>query len=181
METTITKTKTETYTLRGKGSLWAKINLDCGKESVNVMISSDYGEFNYYWGACGTDPKKFLANLNWHYCMKKLMGGTDNLYIPDFNSRLKSFKKLIIESRKEQSITKEYAREAWKEMLSIFDYCGNSNDVYFSKVMDSSEFANIIYDFEAIPEDTRVKPVVNHFWENVWLPFVGELKKELEV
>ena len=174
----ITKTLTETYTLRGEHGLWAKINLDCGEKSVNVMISSDYGEFNYYWGSTGYIPKKFLCRLDMHYAMKKLMGSTQNMYEPDFPSRIKSVNKQIIEARRESEITKDQARNAWNEAIEIFEYCGNSNDIYYSRFMESDKFNNIFYDWESIPEDDKLKPKVKMFWDNIWLPFTRELRKE---
>lgn len=175
----IQKTLTETYSLRGQKCLWAKINLDCGEESVNVMISSDYGEFSYYWGYCGTNPKKFLTTTDMHYTMKKLMGGTDNMYEPDFEARNSAFKKMIIEYRKEDRITKEQARSAWQKVLAIFEYCQNSNDVYYSECFNADELECILYDMDAIPENSKMKNKVTDFWEDVWIPFTEFLKDEL--
>lgn len=174
----IIKTMTETYSLRGDKCLWAKINLDCGEESVNVMISSDYGEFSHYWGCCGENPKKFLTNIDMHYTMKKLMGNRDNMYEPDFEARLVSFKKLIIEARKYNDVTKEYARTAWMEMLHIFDYCQNSNDIYFYRCINSYAFEKIFFDWESIPYETKMKKMVIEFWEDIWIPFREFLKNE---
>lgn len=174
----ITKSKTETYTLIGSHGLWAKINLDCGEQSVNVMISSDYGEYSYFWGSTGYTPKKFLCTIEMDYCMKKLMGGTGNMYDPDFKERQKSVNKLIIEERLVCNISKETAREAWDKAKSIFEYCGNSDDLYFSEFMDAEEFEDIFFDHESIPQDKKLKPQVEMFWNNIWLPFTKELKKE---
>lgn len=176
----IQKTLTETYSLRGEKCLWAKINLDCGEESVNVMISSDYGEFNYYWGYCGMNPKKFLTTTDMHYTMKKLMGGADNMYEPDFDARLVSFKEKIIEYRKEDNITKHQARDAWDKVLSIFDYCQYSNDIYYSECINADELECILYDSDSIPECTKMKKYVIEFWEDVWVPFTEFLKTELK-
>lgn len=177
----IIKTQTETYTLRGNKCTWAKINLDCGKKSVNVMISSDYGDFNYYWGNCGTNPKKFLSGLDWHYCMKKLMNGTDNMYQPDFDKRFKSFKKIIINDRKELSISKNEARQVWEAMINVFENCYDSTDLYYSLVMNERIFwDSLFYDTDSIPEDTKLKPIVMNFWEDVWTPFIGFLKEEIK-
>lgn len=179
MNKNIIKTLTETYSMRGEKCLWAKINLDCGEESVNVMISSDYGEFNHYWGCCGMNPKKFLTDIDMHYTMKKLMGSTDNMYEPDFGARLKSFKKKIIERRRFLDIEKDQARSAWNKVLSIFDYSQNSNDVYFSECMNANELDCILYDLDSIPENTKMKNVVVEFWEDIWVPFTEFLKNEI--
>ncbi|MDO9304597.1 MAG: hypothetical protein Q7T77_04670 [Sulfuricurvum sp.] len=176
----IKKTLTETYSLRGEKCLWAKINLDCGEESVNVMISSDYGEFSHYWGFYGMNPKAFLTTTDMHYTMKKLMSGVDNMYEPDFDARLISFKKMIIEDRKEDRITKGQARSAWEKVLSIFEYCQNSNDVYYSECFNADELECILYDMDAIPECSKMKNSVIEFWEDIWIPFISFLKDELK-
>lgn len=182
MNVDITKKNTETYTLRGDKCLWAKINLECGEESVNVMISSDYGEYNYYWGSCGMDPKQFLIKLNWHYCMKKLMQGTDNMYEPDWSERKKSFKELVIALRKEYRVEKELIRKQWDRMIEIFDDCGNSIDLYYTKVINEELFWQdeypLFYDVDSIPEDRKLQPQVMRFWNDLWTPFIMHLKEE---
>jgi len=176
---TIKKTLTETYTLRGEQSLWAKINLDCGENSVNVMISSDYGEFNYYWVSTGYTQKKFLCSINMDYAMKKLMGGTDKMYEPGWDSRKRSVKIAIIEARREKEyLSKFEAREAWDDMLNVMEDYSGSVDIYFEEIMEHNSFQKIFYDFEGIPEDDKLKPRVLHFWNNIWLPFTNELRKE---
>jgi hypothetical protein len=174
----IQKTLTETYSLKGEKCLWAKINLDCGKQSVNVMITSDYGEFSHYWGSCGMNPKKFLTTIDMHYAMKKLMHGTDNLYEPDLDERLKSFKKLIIEKRLYNDITKHEARVAWNRIINIIGSC--ADEEYFHQCANSDEFEKIIFDWEMIPMDDKIKSMVVEFWEDIWLPFTEFLKDEIK-
>ena len=76
---TITKKLTETYSLKGTEGLWADINLDIGEESVNVMISSDYGDYGHWWGSTGEEPKKFLIGLNEDYLSAKF-GGLHSMF-----------------------------------------------------------------------------------------------------
>lgn len=174
----ITKTMTETYTLRGDYGLWAKINLECGKKSVNVMISSDYGSFDYFWHDCGSNPKKFLTTLHWHYTMKKLMNGEHNLYEPDFDTRLINFKKTIIQFRKDKYITINQARDIWDIMIELFKDC-NNDDFYYYKIINEDIFCNLFSDMESIPNDHKLKPVVMDFWNKIWLPFIEYLKTEI--
>lgn len=174
----IVKSTTETYSIKGDRCLWAKINLDCVGETVNVMISSDYGEFNHYWGSCGCPPKKFLCDIDMHYGMGKLVGGTSKLYEADFSKRIMSFKKVIIEARQLNDITRGQARTAWMEMLHIFDYCQNSNDIYLDRTYNSEVFNDIFFDFYSIPQDDKIKKSIVDFWEDIWIPFTQFLKDE---
>lgn len=176
----IQKSMTETYTLKGDHCLWAKINLECINESVNVMISSDFGEFSHYWGCCGTNPKEFLIGLDMHYAMKKLMGSTNNMYEADFPARLNSVKKMIIQDRKVLILGKDTAKCAWDEIVEIIDECGNSEDVYFNLCFHSKYLDDVFQDFGSIPTDTKLKPKVTAFWNEVWLPFVEYLKEEIK-
>lgn len=176
----IKKTLTETYTLKDDGCLWAKINIDCGEQSVNVMISSDYGEYNYFWGSTGSNPKQFLTDIDMYYGMNKLMHGNKNMYLPDWEERKKSFKEMIIEERKDGNISKNEARNSWTEMMDIFDECQHSEDIYFEKVWNSDVLESVIFDTDSIPSNTKLNPRVNEFWKKIWIPFTNELKTELD-
>jgi hypothetical protein len=172
----ITKKLTETYTLRGEQSLWAKINLEYGEKSVNVMINSDYGSYAYYWGSTGENPKSFLCNISKHYTMLKFAG--ENIYEADWEKRLERIYKEIEYKLKEKEITKEEAIIAKKEAKKIINY-GTSEDIYFKEMMENEYLEKIFYDFEIIPEDIKIKSTVDMFWENIWIPFINELKKEI--
>ena len=175
----IVKNTTETYSLRGDKCLWAKINLDINQQSVNVMISSDYGSYNYYWTHCGISPKKFLISLDMHYAMKKLMGGTDNLYQPDWESRSVSLKKIIIEARRDNRLSKDEAKKAWREIVDIM-HDSNDENLYYERIWHHELADKLFYDMEDIPADTKLKSSVTDFWEDIWIPFTKYLKTEIE-
>ena len=107
MNVKVTKSQAEFYEVRsGKNSLaWGDIVIKCGKQSVSVMATSDYGTFDHYWSHCGGDPKEFLCGLDFQYAMKKLTN--HELYIPNPAGYENEIKESIICSRKEDGLTKE--------------------------------------------------------------------------
>lgn len=177
----IDKKETQTYTLRGEYGLWAKINLEYGPTSVNVMISSDYGSYDYWWGATGSNPKAFLTRIDMYYTMKKLMGGYDATQEPDHESTIRSIKKKIIEVRREyqKDLSKDDAREAWNDMIGYVNDYG-TGEIYYKSMIEHDSFEAIFCDTEAIPFETKLKGQAKDFWEKIWTPFTDELKKELE-
>ena len=50
---TVTKTTVEKYTIRhSTGRYWADIVLDCGVNSGRIQVASDFGDWQYFFGAC---------------------------------------------------------------------------------------------------------------------------------
>jgi hypothetical protein len=177
MSFTVTKSQAELYQVRSsKGSLaWGDITLICGKESVSFTATSDYGTFDYRWTHCGGEPKAFLCKLDFQYAMKKLTGG--KLYIPNPNGYRKEIKEKIIEARKENYLTKEQAKTAWDEMLAIQDEY-KKGEIFFNELYEHEFFEQVFGDCEGLPSSTEPDHCAVDFWNEIWTPFIQELKKE---
>jgi len=171
------KIYTETYKMSGSSCLWASINLELYEKAVNVMISSDYGNFSYFWGSTGKNPKKFLTKISKDYTMKKFLG--ENMYEIDLEACRKSIKEIIIEERKMLNISKDEAFEAWIELDNIMNNYSMNENQYFTEITRTDIFDKIFYDWEAIPTHRKNKSIVDLFWNDLWIPFTEELKKEL--
>jgi hypothetical protein len=178
MEMKVTKSQAELYQVRsGKGSLaWGNITLICGAESVSVMATSDYGTFDYHWSHCGGEPKNFLCGLDFQYTMKKLTNG--NLYTPDPSGYREEIKSSIIESRKDEGLTKEQARTAWDEMLCIHDEY-EKGELFFNALYNHALFDNVFGEAEYLPSSTQPDHCAVNFWNDVWTPFINSLRQEL--
>lgn len=176
---TYTKKLTETYNFKGENCLWAKVNLDINKESVNVFISSDYGEYSNYWSSCGLEPKKFLSKLNKCYVLSKFLT-RDKLYEPDWCQRLKSCKQEIIRRRREypEEVSTNTARIAWQELHDLFDSC-QIDEIYWHELTNEYWLSKIFQDWEYIPEETKISHKAELFYSDVWLPFEQILIHEL--
>lgn len=175
---TVTKAVAELYQVRsGQGSLaWGDITLKCGPESVSVTVTSDYGTFDHYWSHCGGEPKAFLTGLDFDYTMKKLSGGS--LWVADTCAYENEIKDRIIECRKDDCISKEDARTAWDDMLAINEEF-DGGDLFFHALYDHDMFTSIFGDYEAMPSATKYCGRCVIFYNDIWMPFIESLKKEL--
>ena len=96
------------YKLRNKDTSigWADISLDGNGSRCRVSVASDYGNWSYYWGACGTDYKKFLISLGMDYVASK----TGNSQFFDLESTINLNKREIIDARKNRNITAKVSK-----------------------------------------------------------------------
>ncbi|RAS62666.1 hypothetical protein DET48_11461 [Vibrio diazotrophicus] len=173
----VTKSQAELYQVRHETfEGWGDIHLVCGEQSVSVVIHSDYGTFAKYWSHCGCNPKKFLVDLDFDYCMKNLTDYKHYIKAPEqYPTEVKG---RIIEARRAENLTKEEAREAWCDMLQTeFD----EGDLYFKELIDHHLFNKVFGDYEYLPCAKKIDPCCQELWEMVWLPFVERLKSELNL
>jgi len=179
MNVKVTKSQAEFYEVRsGKNSLaWGDIVIKCGKQSVSVMATSDYGTFDHYWSHCGGDPKEFLCGLDFQYAMKKLTN--HELYIPNPAGYENEIKESIICSRKEDGLTKEQAKTAWVEMLEILEEY-EEGDLLFHGLYDHVLFESVFGDYEGLPSSTIPDPRAVDFFNDIWNPFTVYLREEIK-
>lgn len=171
----VTKSLTELYQVRHEGGgRWADFSLVCGKESVRIMINSDYGSYSHIWSHCGGCPKTFLTEIDFDYCMKKLTGYKHYVKAPERYPE--EVKGRIIEARRERGLTKAEAREAWQDMLNT-EF--SEGDLYYRELIDHELFEKVFGDYEYLPSAEKVDPCCADFWEHCWLPFIASLKEEL--
>ena len=173
----VTKSQAEFYEVRsGKGSLaWGNITLKCGEQSVEVVATSDYGTYSYFWSHCGGDPKEFLCTINFQYAMEKLTN--HKLYIPNPDGYENEIKESIIESRKGGNLTKKQSRTAWDEMLSILEEF-SAGDLLFFALYDHELFEHVFGDPEYLPSSTIPDPRAVDFFNDIWKPFIDCLREE---
>lgn len=174
----VIKSEAELYQIRqdtGGSNGWGDIALVCVKESVRVMINSDFGAYAHVWTHCGGNPKEFLTELDFDYCMKKLTNYKHYVKAPE--KYPEEVKKRIIEARREnESFSKDMARQAWIDMLNA-DH--DSGDLYFQELIDHPFFEDVFGEYEYLPSAEKINPRCQMFWDKVWLPFVEQLKSEL--
>jgi len=177
----ITKKQIDLYQIRNEDKrTWGNISVVFGETSAEIMINSDYGHFAYNWFATGNNPKSFLCKIEMCYAIGKLCDGRANIYEPDYEEMDRSIKKKIIEERRENSLTKEEAREAFDDMPEYVKEYRGSLDLIHNKIIEHKLFNKVFCDFENLPDDEKIKRVIVDFWEHIWKPFVEELKKEMQ-
>lgn len=165
----LTKSIIESYKLRFDDHFyWADINIDALDKSGRIQIASDYGDWQYYFGSCSINFKEFLINLNIDYLANKF--GENKWFdldktIDNLNNRINEidllYNKIEIEyelnNLKNSSCKEEFINTMWQcpKILKMEDYC-----------------PHLI---------TDISPAFKNFWKNIWIPFINELKKELNI
>lgn len=175
-EYTITKSQVECYKLRHESGLyWADINVDANENKGRIQIASDFGSYQYYWGACGCSFKEFLIKIGIDYAAAKF--GEDKWF--DFDETIKSYKKTLIQYRREENITTEDAREIYDEIKELEEECPyREND--FVVIIQGKE--KLMKFFEWTPSLCyEISPQFKNFWNMVWPVFIEKLNEEISV
>lgn len=169
----ITKSTVECYKLRhASGMYWADITVDAKDKTGRIQIASDYGDWQYYWGACGSSFKQFLTELNMEYVAGKFGEGRHF----DIAATIKLNKRLVLEHRKDESISAIQARGMFTELNELGNYYDTEKEFY-NDWYNKEELPKF---FEEFPDTVSgVSPRFVIFWDNCWAAFIEELKKEL--
>ncbi|MGR5367025.1 hypothetical protein [Photobacterium damselae] len=139
------------------------------------MINSEYGAFAYNWSTCGCEPKRFLIEIDFDYCMRKLTN--DSHYIEDYKSYPQQVENRIIAALHDGRVTDDEAEDALRDLLDT-EY--DRGDLYFKELMEHELFDEIFGSSEYLPNAKIIDPNCVNFWEKVWLPFIEQLKVELD-
>lgn len=175
-EFTIEKSNVECYKIRHPktGMYWADITIDSMGSKGRISISSDYGNYANFWGACGKGGfKNFLTEINMHYAADKF--GADRWF--DIDSTIEGYKKRVLEYRRDETIESEKAREIFDEIKEL-ESCSGEGE-FVGQMWNSP---NLMRFFDFCPEMERnVTPQFRKFWETIWPVFIDQLNKEIEV
>lgn len=175
---TIEKSQVECYKIRHpSGMYWADISIDTkpGARSGRIQIASDYGDYQYYWGACGPSFKQFLTKINMDYAAGKF--GADHWI--DVDKTIKVYKKHVIEQRKSEDLTSEQARNLWDQIESLYDDAPYGNDSHFYAILSQKD--DLLDLFSHHPDIYRdVTPQFRTFWNTCWQVFLNQLKEEMK-
>jgi hypothetical protein len=178
MNYNISKSKVEVYKLHqgNSGDYWADITIDPNAKGGRIQIASDFGEWQYYWGAAGSSFKKFLTGLNIDYVAGKF--GVGKAF--DFHGTIKSWKSDIIRNRRDMTLSAEKARTLFNEVKEVEMEADDSSSTPFQiYVRDNADEWLKFCDY--CPDTVyRISPRFQKFWDTAWAAFVAELKKELE-
>jgi hypothetical protein len=169
----IEKTTVECYKIRHEsGNYWADITIDVtGDRSGRISISSDYGNYANYWGACGRGFKQFLVDLNLEYAADKF--GADRWF--DLDCTLQGYKERLLENRRDETYTAEQAREIWDEIEELKDCTGKSE--FEARMWNQGKLMRM---YDHCPDiDHGITPHFRKFWQTVWPIFVNAIKQEI--
>jgi hypothetical protein len=170
MNFTCTKTNVECYKFRSENSYWADITVDANGGKGRIQIASDYGAWQYYWGAAGENFKVFLTKLGIDYVADKF--GCDKHF--DDVATKESWKESVKEAFGSGDIGEKHYKNLLQEIEEID--CLSATD--FQIALNDGEY--LLKFFEYMPDFSyRIVPHFQRFWDDVWPCFIAELKKEL--
>lgn len=162
----ITKTKVEVYKMRSKDFAWADITIDAKETTGRISIASDYGNWQNYWGACGTSFKKFLQEINIDYCATKF--GANKWF--DLDKTVAGLKERISDF----SESKSQKKNLLKELKTL------ANVSCLEEFIQVAQECNAIMYMEDYMPDVvySIEPGFKRFWNEIWPVFLEELQKE---
>jgi hypothetical protein len=162
----INKTTVECYKIRhSSGMYWADITIDAAPGKGRIMIASDYGDYQYFWGACGEDFKAFLAKLDIYYTAGKF--GCNQWF--DVDASVAAIKKYVRECR----LSKEEMKVIGPQIQELEDYIHEQE--FISEFYARKELSRL-FEYPEIIKD--ITPQFKKFWQHVWPVLLGELEKE---
>lgn len=170
MNFTCTKTSVECYKFRGFRDYWADITIDANGRQGRIQIASDYGAWQYYWGAAGPSFKEFLPTLGIDYVASKF--GCDKHF--DDVATKESWIVTIKESFDSGGID----QDDYDNLLQEIEEIDSDTEEGFRIAL--SDGAHVFEFFDHMPYFAyRIEPLFQRFWDEVWPCFIEELKKEL--
>jgi hypothetical protein len=162
----------EIYRVRGlKHGYWADISIDEGNNAGRISISSSNGNWSYYWGACGEPFKRFLIRLDIHYTAGKFRCGN----ALDLPSTIESWKRQLLERRRQYDIEAEEAREIYDQIDTIAGSCNTRGDLEFELAQCDELIRFLAYDPDI---QTKIDTQFKVFWTKIWPHFIEAIKEE---
>jgi hypothetical protein len=172
-EFSITKGQVEIYKIRHpSGMYWADITIDAKGTTGRIQIASDWGDYQYYWGACGVDFKDFLAKIGIDYAAVKF-GASDGF---NLDSTLKDYRRHVLDSRRRDQITCDEARDLYNEIDEMNDGPYGSIDHFLTVAHEKDKLPKFFsYDL-SVQRD--ITPQFKKFWDTCWKVLLNEFINE---
>jgi hypothetical protein len=182
-ESSVTTSPAVCYTVRN-GWAWANLYVRHGSAKVGdqprywveLSINSDYGSFGFYWSHIGGDWRKFLAGIDMHYAMNKMMGSRFMVPLTGYEAAAEA-RKIVLDGRRHREFDKREASVLW-EAIDLADKDADAT-VFLRSWDDGSE--GLFYGHELYSGGwNKVNPQAEGFWQEVWPHFVLTLRAEVE-
>lgn len=169
---TIEKSTVECYKIRHEsGMYWADITVDSMGNKGRISISSDFGNYANFWGACGHSFKEFLTELNLYYAADKF--GADKWF--DLDKTINGYKQRVLEQRRNDEINEVFAREIWDEIKELDQ--SSSKGEFEGMIWNSPKILSF---FDHCPEmNYGITPQFKRLWSTVWQIFIETIKLEI--
>jgi hypothetical protein len=149
----VSKKKIDLYQLRdSKGEFcWADIAIDSGFDKsgdrernwFRISISSDYGEWAYFWSHPGDNWREFLCKVSMDYVAGKF--DCDRYF--DLEATVRSLKQDVINWRKDKECGKDAAREAFDAIETAKSDRVNNEIAFQDYLSEQSGWADLWGEF----------------------------------
>ena len=173
---TYTKGTVEKYDIRWNRGEWAVFTID--NASGLMQCHSSYGDWGYSWPHHGRESfKHFIIEMerDWHYLLKKT-----SKPVFDFDESIKYWKNHIIELRRDDSCTKEEARAAFDEIMSLDNNGPMDNSACAYILNDSTAISDADPDFWELLGGKRLFSQQDMtFAKTIWPMLCDIIRKEL--
>lgn len=173
----IKKTTVEVYKLRHPtGLYWADITIDAQGKAGRISIASDFGDWQNYWGSCGSSFKEFLCGIDRHYAGNKF--GSNKWF--NHEKTIAGLKHQISESEKYgYQHSKEVKEGALAEIAELTDYIHKEEFINQIRDMQGREESYLDKFYDGWPDIVEsLDPGFVHFWEGPWQAFIEALRIE---
>lgn len=178
MNYTLKKTESTTYQLRhkdGNGMYWADITLSEYDKAGRIQVASDFGDWQYYWGACGKPFKEFLLEIGKDYVAGKW--GADRHF--NLAKTIQVLKEWIEEDTKCGYISSGKSAALLNE-IALIEEEGPITEMQLHLFADDNCPALLECDAGLIEVTYDYTPQFNRFWSMVWTDFTSILKTEIK-
>lgn len=166
MKFTTEKTTVELYKIRGGNGSYADITIDAKDNTGRISISSDFGTWSYFWGACGEEFKPFLTGLDIDYAAGKF--GENKWF--DYEATMSGLKRRIGDYGK---------TDLCDGLFSELNFLKGREEVgdFMATIRQCREIMELE---DNMPDMVlTISPGFRKFWETLWKHFTFELRKEL--
>ena len=180
MECKIQNRKPTLFAVQNNGE-WADFIIETGTDNsdhnnnwVTVVGDSSFGSFSHHWCNIGNSHwADFLYNpKNMDYIMKKFLGSRRMEWDPDLT--IQGMKQEVMANSTHEWCTPEEVSAALSE-LSTFD-TDVCLEMFINQLCDSDWFGIDSHEYIQY----SVKPWVNQFWDELWVPFTRIIKYDQE-
>jgi len=161
----ISKSTIEAFKIRSNEMYWADINIDANGTQGRIQIASDFGNWQNFWGACGTSFYEFLAKLNIDYFAGKV--GANKWF--DLDKTIKYLEERIEDCAEDKS----HKKTLLKELSELKNISGEGEFIY---QVQKCEEIMIMENYT--PDMTySIEPGFKRFWNEIWPVFINEISK----
>jgi hypothetical protein len=176
----------EVYRLRefSNTHTWADIYIDAPPDAQfgAIMIRSDYGSWDYFWGSCGMPFKEFItSNMDKTYLIGKFMHGRNKEFREDYWQEEAT--KLINEAIASDGFDSKQGETLLEELNELIEYHDfKSADGLYAIIRESfPELDTFFQESDHYPKADYTPAQLTMFMEECWPAFIELLKAEVMV